>query len=999
MASEEEYSSSSGYDTDETTSSEETDSEYDNQPVAGPSTITPPTIEGEIEGDFDRLVQSIRIGDSDGSSSLLTKDWDLHAEEQDAQFHDDLRAASGIGKVKGRKKRGRKTGPVLSQQVKAMIGEGNQAYIDGDTASAIRLMQEVIRIEPKAASAWSVLANCFTDLGQADRALQTRIMGAHLHHDAEEWELLANESRERGLKQQSLYCLGKVCSLDGERLNAFWDRAFLAKELGQPRIARNSFLAILKYRPHDLTVLEELRNLLIESGELALCAELFTKAFEHHVQTFPYGRDEATDLEGGGFGIMELLALTDMLNTLGAYAQAVHTIRRGVRWLQSRADDKSWDVVEDDREYDLPPGRPDRPGERKSGLWELNINARQRLAISRIKMHDFDEGAVHAAIVLREDPAEYAPLFAEIADAYFESERYEEAKPIYEALTSDATTAVHMLVQVAKCHHMLGELQEAAEVYETVVAADPTSNAAKMRLAEIYEVSGEPRKALDLVYQVIDSRKRKRRDGTKDGAELDEGTAEPEGGSTLFREREARRSARITKKTMTPAMLLKLENERKEEALGWYKRVRDLWPAMMGGQAEGEREWLLEAEKLVEMFRSTRDLFSTGKVFRGMAGQRKGTRRKKVGSDDEAEEDDMASRLQADLDQDKANQRVLKDVEELTEFRGVSFDDWLRLIMQYAFVLTRQGQWELANEVLGHILYSKIIRGNMRDTIRLAIMACAAYAKRFTTVLEQSRRLMYSHQFNNEPLRVLCASLASGLHATDVFIVSTLQKALLREIKLSDAAVHSREKLRFHAVNKRWGIPTGKGNKEDKEDKEDEAEDDVGDAKGVTSELPTKDNPLLVTIYGQISLAAKSYQSALFYLLHAYDYCPDDPMINLCLAVASMGRAMQRQADNRHHLIAQAMAFLTRYRELRSGDSNGLQEVEYNFGRAFQTLGLNSHAVKHYERALELAEARTQADPQDVGLAKETAYNLSIIYVTTGATSLAEALYRRWLSI
>lgn len=28
------------------------------------------------------------------------------------------------------------------------------------------------------------------------------------------------------------------------------------------------------------------------------------------------------------------------------------------------------------------------------------------------------------------------------------------------------------------------------------------------------------------------------------------------------------------------------------------------------------------------------------------------------------------------------NQRVLKDVEELTEFRGVSFDDWLHLIMQ-----------------------------------------------------------------------------------------------------------------------------------------------------------------------------------------------------------------------------------------------------------------------------------------------------------------------------
>ena len=41
------------------------------------------------------------------------------------------------------------------------------------------------------------------------------------------------------------------------------------------------------------------------------------------------------------------------------------------------------------------------------------------------------------------------------------------------------------------------------------------------------------------------------------------------------------------------------------------------------------------------------------------------------------------------------------------------------------------------------------------------------------------------------------------------------------------------------------------------------------------------------------------------YLLHAYDYCPDDPMICLCLAIASAGRAMQRQSDNRHHLVVQ----------------------------------------------------------------------------------------------
>jgi hypothetical protein len=50
------------------------------------------------------------------------------------------------------------------------------------------------------------------------------------------------------------------------------------------------------------------------------------------------------------------------------------------------------------------------------------------------------------------------------------------------------------------------------------------------------------------------------------------------------------------------------------------------------------------------------------------------------------------------------------------------------------------------------------------------------------------------------------------------------------------------------------------------------------------------------------------------YLLHAYDYCPDDPMICLCLAIASAGRAMQRQSDNRHHLVVQVRVFIIHHR-------------------------------------------------------------------------------------
>lgn len=55
---------------------------------------------------------------------------------------------------------------------------------------------------------------------------------------------------------------------------------------------------------------------------------------------------------------------------------------------------------------------------------------------------------MHANIVLSQDITEYAPLFSEIADAYFEREMYAEAGHIYEMLGADAGVSVrpHMML-------------------------------------------------------------------------------------------------------------------------------------------------------------------------------------------------------------------------------------------------------------------------------------------------------------------------------------------------------------------------------------------------------------------------------------------------------------------------------------------------------------------------------------------------------------------------
>lgn len=159
-------------------------------------------------------------------------------------------------------------------------------------------------------------------------------------------------------------------------------------------------MAILRRVPHDINVLRQLHPILIELSDLSSCVDLFGQAFEQYQKLYPNGASPDDDLtiEGGGFGHHDLLLLADLYNTLGEYEKAVEIIRKGTRWLQGRAEQKYWDLCEDDREYDLPEWAPrlNSRGEDVtdvvSGRFPLDINARHRLAVARIKSGDLTEG-------------------------------------------------------------------------------------------------------------------------------------------------------------------------------------------------------------------------------------------------------------------------------------------------------------------------------------------------------------------------------------------------------------------------------------------------------------------------------------------------------------------------------------------------------------------------------------------------------------------------------
>ncbi|KAL1714067.1 hypothetical protein EV715DRAFT_266871 [Schizophyllum commune] len=842
--------------------------------------------------------------DNDQDFDGLAHDWDQQLEAQNATFRDDLKAASGIGlkranKGKGKGKRVPRTGPTLSHQVRALLGDGNQA--------------EVIRIEPRAASAWTVLEQCYADLNMPAPALQLRIMAAHLRRDPEEWIRLAQQSRGNGAAQQALYCYAKAYAADPDNVAVLWDRAALAREVNDLRAARASLVALLRRLPHDLNVLAALRPVLVELGDLAACAEFYETAWKHYQEAFPTGQAGA-DGAANPFGVLEILVLADLHSALGAHQRAIHVVKTGMRWLQGRGTQAYWDAVPDDREC--------------------------RLAVARIRMGDTEEGKLHASVVLAEEPTDYAPLFAEIGDAYFEKGLWAEAKGVYEVLGGDVGRR-RRFTRVVGLHN---RLTPEVNTHCLVIQADPTLNDANMKLAGIYEATGEVHRAYELVCQVIDSRKRRARDptDTREGTAR-EGTTDPN--TSLFAEDRTATARKAPKPRtgLTRAQLEAMEKGREREAAQGWARVKELWRQVVGGEGEGtdvanggdvapvdadavvsadamdvdsgadgdveagngqpqddakrkgkrpdrvtaRREWLLEAEKLIGMFRETRRLFTTDRHgdFKGIF--RAGRRRKRTAQEAEAEEDRMASRLQMDLESKRSGKKASLD-EKIEHFRTIHFDDWLRMTMQYCFLVTRDGDYPLAEEILRHMMLSNAYVSQARQsTLRIALATCAIAAQRFDTVVEQTRKIVYTHQFNDEPIRLLLASLASGLRPTDAFIRATLQKFLFREMKLRDAASVTPDLVRW-VPGRRWTYAGGAGGAkgEEEDDDEDKGEKDGGSGSADRPPLPKEYSPVNMIAYGMTCVAARSYRSALVYLLHAYDYSPDDPCCASCVAWA-----------------------------------------------------------------------------------------------------------------
>ncbi|XP_042901214.1 general transcription factor 3C polypeptide 3 isoform X2 [Parasteatoda tepidariorum] len=146
---------------------------------------------------------------------------------------------------------------------------------------------------------------------------------------------------------------------------------------------------------------------------------------------------------------------------------------------------------------------------------------------------------------------------------------------------------------------------------------------------------------------------------------------------------------------------------------------------------------------------------------------------------------------------------------------------------------------------------------------------------------------------------------------------------------------------------------------------------------------------------GHNAMISGTYKHALGEYMCILKEHPNDSFITFCVGITFIHMACQKFATKRHLLTVQGFAFLLKYLKLKGE----CQETLYNIGRAFHQLGIKDLAVHYYKKALMAPNFINGPDKDTFDLRREIAYNLCLIYKSTGALDLVYLYSRKYITV
>lgn len=312
------------------------------------------------------------------------------------------------------------------------------------------------------------------------------------------------------------------------------------------------------------------------------------------------------------------------------------------------------------------------------------------------------------------------------------------------------------------------------------------------------------------------------------------------------------------------------------------------------------------------------------------------------------------------------------------EHRGIPFDKWLDLLLEYAVSLAQRQQAQEAYIVCQSARDSIVYKSSDNTfLIHVAWAACAVYAADEETCVAVARFFMRFYHATTDAYRVFSALCRVCQSPVSWYASGPAQKYILRQIKAMDRGL-----LPVDVAESAMGA----------------WDTAVPDVMGTHFEAL---DVTLLMLYGHILLTSTSYTYALNYFLRAVALDPENPMVNLSTGIAYVHYAMKRQAENRQFIISQGMHYMFEYYNVRSKSEDVVERLEahYNLARCYHLLGIFHLAAEFYTRVLTEAqkyEAQGGKEPLR-DFVYESAMNLRTYSLTNGDFETARSLTETWL--
>ncbi|KAF6230208.1 hypothetical protein HO133_004547 [Letharia lupina] len=872
-------------------------------------------------------------------------------------------------------------------EFKALHSQATMAFIDQNYEEAENLTLQALLINPEMYPAHNLLSEIHAARGDKAKALSAAWNGAHTRpRDPEMWSRIARLILERddddrdSTLRDAIYCYNRILYVDSSNVEARYQRAALNHELGHKRKAANEYEQLIKQLPHDTTVLRHLAEIYIDLDEP-------DNALSHYEATIYYFQSvEPCDVTS--FTWSDVNIVCELYGVQRRCEEGITVLKTLSRWLLGRAKEKCWEAFdEDDREWDLEdqPRRNDVPGfvpgehDVTSYGDGLPLELRVKLGVFRLKSENRNlmEAINHFECLDPEDDQngakiyDYPDLFREAANALRVRKYFHEALRYYEPIkkVSEYGDAAFFM-EMASCYKAVGLRTEAEDCYMIVVDSDKGSPEARRRLLEMCSESDVSPKGAPTTDEVVSVKQHKarKRVGGKEAKQPKKSKALPSWATTMLAPRLVPQSAK--------QISLEREEAQEEDVNALFLRREALTEQARNGDESSKTEWMAITKTLIQEFKDNKVFYPLDKHHKFYGYSREA---RSMAARPKHELDALAEQSKSHLETAQGDQIVIPG-----DYCRIPFDCWLEIFLAYALTLAHGGNILSSYEIIAAAFHANVFYHSPESLfcIHVCWFTCALLGNDDETLCNIARWFMKEYQFVTDGYRLFSALNRLSDTENSWYNCGPSQKYILRQLKAVDFSLlgDSRRKSLFQ---ERASYTT----KDDNGNQIRAQEMDV----------------VLLMLYGHILYAGKSYAYAVNYFLRALALDPTNVMIKFSLALGYLHYALKRQADNRHHILMQGLAFLLEYYDCRqrSSRSSEKQEAEYNVAHAYHLLGLTHLAIPYYERCLAMSAA---AQVEESGcraedIAQEAAFALQNLWAASGNMEKAWEITEKWLVV